>query len=305
MVRWLADTLIEVLGQATADLVMSALPIVVLLVLSLPVYFLLKLLGFGRRNTTFREDVREAIQWRPGAADYARNPMARELNQAGIYLRTGLQYFLGLVLILATVFIVWFFIGIQHDASRQFLELYFGVGYLILVVATVGKIFALQREKRGKQRLETQVSQIVMDFARLDPQILQTAKIHLDVGGPIESVCSFANQHYNRWPDSQRLAFETWLLSQIQSAIAHEGTATQSAEPVQAFVMSGGAPAEQFQAPVMAIEPQTQHFEPPVMAAQPPAQPWLTAKQITVAAIAFALALAGFTTLFLFMRIRQ
>ena len=68
MVRTLTDTLVQTLGQAVAEMIVNLLPLIVLLLLSLPVYFLLKKLGFGRQNTTFREDVREAIAWRPGAA---------------------------------------------------------------------------------------------------------------------------------------------------------------------------------------------------------------------------------------------
>ena len=318
MVRTLTDTLVQTLGQAVAEMIVNLLPLIVLLLLSLPVYFLLKKLGFGRQNTTFREDVREAIAWRPGAAGYARNPMARELNTAGVYLRTVFQYLLAGVLVLATVFIVWFFATIRHETERQFLQMYFGIGYLILVAMIVGKIFALQHEKRGKRRIEDQAARITSDFGTLEPHVLQTAKIHLDVGGPLESVCAMAHQHYSRWPDSQRRAFETWLLSQIQTALEHEGTLAPGASPVHATVITGQAPVEQFQAPVMAsetqaqpfqapvmaTEPHTPQFEPPVMASQPAAQPSLTAKQITILAIVFVLALAGFTTLWLFVRIR-
>ena len=281
----LKDILLEVLGDAASEFLPTVFLLLVIFVLSLPVYFVIKKFRLGpqrwHKNTTFREDLKEAIAWRPSAADYARSPLALELNEVGTNLRTVFQYVLGFVMIAATIFIVWFFAQLPHDSNRAFLQMYFGIGYLCVMGWAAGQLFSMQREKRSRRRLQTQARSIVVDFAPLDPAILQNAALHIGVGEKLESVSAFTNPQYSRWPFAQRRAYEEWLLSQIHGP-----------QP-QAHEQSIG----QFQ-PV--FPPQQ-----PAQVSQSSTQPWLTAKQITIIIVVFTLALAAFTTLMFYAKISQ
>jgi hypothetical protein len=57
------------------------------------------------------------------------------------------KYVLILGLILASVFIVWFFTNVPNDAERGFLGIFFGAGYLFLLFWVVGNLVMIKRRQ--------------------------------------------------------------------------------------------------------------------------------------------------------------
>ncbi len=209
------------------------------------------------------------LRSRPMQSAYERNPLAQELDQVGAGLRTFGEMFLRVIMLLATIFIVFFFVKLPHDSNRQFMQIYFGIGYLFVMGWALGQISRMKREKRAIQRrLSILPMGAILDPAPLDPAVLENAALHLNAGEPLDAVCAYTNSQYTTWPAPQRLAYAQWLSAQL---------ADKTDQPISAAAMPAATQS------VLGLTP----------------------GQIVVILIAFTLALAGFTTFFFNARISR
>ena len=102
----------------------------------------------------FAEDLRETLSWQPQAEDYAHNPMARQLNDVWLSLQTGYQYLLGFALLAATAFLIYFLFALLRDSNLAFLQVYFGISYLFVVLWTVSGIGLAKLQKSRREQIQ-------------------------------------------------------------------------------------------------------------------------------------------------------
>ena len=111
---------------------------------ALPIYFILKKISGSK--TTFAEDLKELY-----TARHQPRPKTLRMLSALDSVESGVlevyKYVLILGLVVGSVFIVWFFLNVQNDSERSFLRLYFGAGYLFLVVWVVGSLAMIKRRQ--------------------------------------------------------------------------------------------------------------------------------------------------------------
>src|SRR5687767_7875301 len=117
MFQWLTDILKELLGglaEGAVELLVIGGLLLIVFVLTLPIYFVMKKFKLGperwhTRETTLMEDIREARAWRgPSLEEYGRSSFVKQVDEVQIGLQTVYQYFLWFVLVASTVFIVYF-----------------------------------------------------------------------------------------------------------------------------------------------------------------------------------------------------
>jgi hypothetical protein len=118
----------------------------------LPIYFILKKISGSK--TTFAEDLQEFFSARPQPRPETL-PVLSRLDSVESTLLQFYKYVLIIGLVLGTLFIIWFFINVQHDAEASFLRLYFGGAYLFLVVWVVGSLVMIKRRRARISPAET------------------------------------------------------------------------------------------------------------------------------------------------------
>lgn len=241
-----------------------------MLVLAVPLAFVMKRLNLGpkrwRRDTTLLEGIREAREWRgPTLEEYGRNSVVKELDQVQVGLQTVYQYVLWFVLLAATVFIIDFFGKIKHDSSRDFLQAYFGIAYVLVAGWAIGGIWSTRRQQRDRKQIMMAAARAAENSERKlmaampEAGALEQARSSLQAGMVIDSVCENINPDYKNWPDWQRERYQQML----------HGAAYDDGE----------------------------HCSPGAD------QSWLTTKQIVIVIFVFTSALALFTTIFMMTRI--
>ncbi len=149
----------EVVGDALGELIGYAIVVLIVLVLVIPVYLLMKL--FSRRKTTFLEDVQEALHPQP-VRDPRRLEIARQMEEVRGSVETVFRYLLYVLIPAVTGFFGWFLYKIRNDPSRQFLQFYFGIGYLLFLCWALTQIVILirrapPRRPRGEPRPQIQI----------------------------------------------------------------------------------------------------------------------------------------------------
>jgi hypothetical protein len=195
--------LVRDLGYVASQLIEFALIVLILFILVFPVYFVMKKFRLGpsrwHRDTTIREEILEAVTWRTRPEDYARSPLARNLHEVGTNLRTVYEWFLGFMLVAATVFIFEFFKNLHDDANRAFLEAYFGIGYMVVFLFTVGQITVIESEKRSRKETLAKVSRLEKRQFKETDVVLAEAAAYLKMGEPIDMVAGHINVYYREW----------------------------------------------------------------------------------------------------------
>src|SRR5712692_2431346 len=141
------DFIYELLGELVSEVLVPALLLVALLILSMPVYFIMK--KVSGRKTTFREDVWEAFITPPVMRPPS--PFVQELDEVRSGLETVGVYLLYSVIALVTGFIVYFFVTLLQDPKRAFLQVFFGVGYLVFMLFAFGQVCALKSRRRAQR----------------------------------------------------------------------------------------------------------------------------------------------------------
>jgi len=197
------DFIYELLGELVSEVLVPALLLVAVVILAMPIYFILKKLS--GRKTTFREDVWEAF-FTP-AAMRPPSPLVQELDSVRSGLETVGVYLLYSAIALVTGFIFYFFVKLPHDPNRAFLEVFFGVGYLVFMLFAVGQVFALKSRRRAhganRRAVTTEFSfqfgappaggsgpQVRMEFSvpeledKVDDAALDKAESYLAIGEP-------------------------------------------------------------------------------------------------------------------------
>jgi len=144
----------EAFGELAAGILVPALLLLLLLLLATPIYLVMKRLSPTGRNTTFKQDLLEAFTARPkqfSELPPERQRLLRGLNAFDLGLSTFYEYFLYAVMVLATVFAAYLYFAFKKDASRDFLTVYFGVGYVVLMIFLAGQVsIARARQRRAK-----------------------------------------------------------------------------------------------------------------------------------------------------------
>jgi hypothetical protein len=272
------DMLLQELARVASELIEFGLIVVILFILIFPVYFVIKKFRLGpsrwHRDTSIREDMLEAVTWRTRPQDYARSPLARNLLEVGTNLRTVYEWFLGFVLLAATVFTLGFFKNLHDDTNRAFLEAYFGIGYVVVFLVTVGQITVIESEKRSRKRTLAKVSRLEKRQFKETDVVLAEAAAYLKMGEPIDMVAGHINAYYREWSRDRQEAYTRWLkftLDSVQRRKSHE-------EQIKMGDLS--RPKQQENAPS--------------------AQLWSAQKQITLFVIVTLVGFAIFTAILLF-----
>ena len=214
----------ELGSELVTDVLVPALLLLVAVILTLPIYFIIKKVSGSK--TTFGEDVWKALtaQQQPARP----SPYLEELSG----LRSGLEtmglYVMYGAIVLVTGFIIYFFATLRDDANKAFLQAVFGIGYLVFMLFAVGQALAIKsgRVQRKRKPITHVTSNIdrtsgartinfsfefgvggppaqanvqidsVPDEDKLDANALETAQSQLDIGEGLESVCRSINPRF-------------------------------------------------------------------------------------------------------------
>jgi hypothetical protein len=231
MLRALVDMLLQELAYLASQLIEFGLLVVILFILALPVYFVIKKFRLGpsrwHRGTSVREDILEALTWRTRPQNYARSPLARSLLEVGTNLRTVYEWFLGFVLLAATVFVIEFFKNLHDDANRAFLKAYFGIGYVVVFLFTVGQITVIESEKRDRKQTLAKANRLEKRQFKETDAALAAAAAYLNMGQPIDMVAGHINPFYSQWSRDRQQAYTRWLRSTLDSVSRRQGRAEE------------------------------------------------------------------------------
>jgi hypothetical protein len=139
-------------AQVLGEIIGFGITAVLFIVCLLPIYFIFKLMSGS--TTTFKEDLKEYLAWRwgpqPRPETLSRPETLRILFALDSVESTVLEiykYVLIVGLILASVFVVWFFIKLPNASERSFLAIFFGAGYLFLLFWVVGNLVMIKRRQ--------------------------------------------------------------------------------------------------------------------------------------------------------------
>lgn len=146
------DILEGILGEAAAgavELLVIGVLLLIVIVLSLPLYFLMKKMSGSK--TTFREDVKEAIEWRFDARAAAANPVVQQIDKVSGVVENLYRYILYGVLGAVTAGYVWFLVRFRGDSSYEFLAFYFSIGYVLFLLWTGSQFWQLRRRKESRE----------------------------------------------------------------------------------------------------------------------------------------------------------
>jgi hypothetical protein len=280
MLRAFVDMLLQELGYVASQIIEFGLIVVILFILVFPVYFVIKKFRLGpsrwHRDTTVAEDILEAVTWRTRPRDYAPSPLALNLLEVGTSLRTVYEWFLGFVLLAATVFVIEFFKNLHDDANRAFLEAYFGIGYVVVFLFTVGQITVIESEKRSRKQTLAKANRLEKRQFKETDAALADAAAYLNMGEPIEMVAGHINPFYSQWSRDRQEAYTRWLRSTLDSVSRRQGRA----EDIHIGDLS-----------------RLNHQEN-----APSDQVWSTTKQITLFVMVTIVAFAIFTSILFFIR---
>jgi hypothetical protein len=280
MLRALVDMLVQELAYLASELIQFGLIVVILFILVFPVYLVIKKFRLGpsrwHRDTSVAEDILEAVTWHTRPQDYARSPLARNLLEVGKNLSTVYEWFLGLVLLAATVFVIEFFKNLHDDANRAFLEAYFGIGYVVVFLFTVGQITVIESEKRSRKQTLAKANRFEKRQFKETDAALADAAAYLNMGEPIDMVAGHINPYYSRWSYDRQEAYTCWLKSTLDSRRTQQSREEEMHN-------------EDF------LRPNHQGNAPSVQA-------WLTPKQITLFVTVTIIAFAIFTSILFLIR---
>jgi hypothetical protein len=280
MLHSFLDTLLQELGYLAWQIIEFGLLLAILFILVFPVYFVIKKFRLGpsrwHRDTTVAEDILEAVTWRMRPEDYTRSPLARNFLEVGTNLSTVYEWFLGLVLLAATVFILGFFKNLHDDANRAFLQAYFGIGYVVIFLWTVCQIAAIESEKRSRKQTLAKVNRLEKRQFKETDAVLADAAAYLKMGETIDMVAGHINPYYSQWSRDRQQAYTRWLQSTLDSVRRRQSRAEEM------------------------------HFgdlsRPNDQENVPPTQVWSTPRQITLFLVVAVVAFAIFTSILFFIR---
>jgi hypothetical protein len=283
------------------------LAIVALLMVAgvLPIYFIMKKVSGSK--TTFAEDLREYFTARPQSQPRPETlGLLSALDSVESIVLQVYKYALILGLVLGTVFIVWFFTGAQNDAERNYLRLYLGVGYLLLLFWVVGSLVMINRRQArrpGEQisimpRINFQI-QRATETVMLDETSLQSAQMWVAAGEPIESVCGKINPEYKQWDAQKRQAFEMAVNAAVaartpQGSAAAAGSSPAARTQVASPVFETTIRASIDPAPASGVK------APPSKDAPPSSS--LTPQQLVIVVMVFLFAVGTFSVILLMLR---
>ena len=289
------DFIYELLGELVSEVLVPALLLVAVVILAMPIYFILKKLS--GRKTTFREDVWEAF-FTP-AAMRPPSPLVQELDGVRSGLETVGVYLLYSAIALVTGFIFYFFVKLPHDPNRAFLEVFFGVGYLVFMLFAVGQVFALKSRRRAhganRRAVTTEFSfqfgappaggsgpQVRMEFSvpeledKVDDAALDKAESYLAIGEGLETICRHINPRFADWRRPQQEAYKAYLQKALEVRNSRHGEAAQ---------------------PIASTAPPLEVYKP----APPSTILGLTRAQLMVAGVVFVTAFATFLSILIVM----
>lgn len=227
--------IVEALGNVAGEVIVLVLLLLLFAVLATPIYLLMKALSREGRNTTFKQDLLEVLTAQPkrySELSPERQSYLRGLDSFDRGLSTMYEYFLYGVMVLTTVLIVLLYSAFQKDVNRQFLQMYFGIAYLVAMLFLVGQvIMARSRRRRTRSQAPTLPEQDVIsafssaisarvqqqsEVQTIDEQGLEKAQELIDAGVSIHETCAHINSQYLAWNPAQqeffRGAIQTSLL---------------------------------------------------------------------------------------------
>ena len=270
----------------------------------LPIYFILKKVSGSK--TTFAEDLREYFTARPQSQPPPETlGILSALDSVESTVLQGYKYVLILALVLGTVFIVWFFMSTRNEAERSFLRLYFGAAYLFLVFWVVGSFVAIKQRQARMSSARTAIPHInfqiqhATETVMLDETSLQSARMWIVAGEPIESVCGNINPEYKQWDAQKRRAFEVAVKAAVAARMPQGSAAAARSAPaartqVASPVFETTIRASMDPAPLSGVK------APPSKDAPPSSS--LTPQQIVIVVMVFLFAVGTFSIILLMLR---
>jgi len=239
------DTLKELVGDALLFVILAA----VVILGSLPIYFILKKTGLPGRppgKTTFREDLQEMLTAQPIRMEDLppeRRQFLQQLQTVESGVTTVYQYFLYTVIALVTGFVVYFFYTMPRDSNTAFLQVFFGIGYFMAMVWLIGLALAA-RKRRTEPRpsyaeadlvdglrsiLNVSVGTATPEIHTVDERSLHTAEIYLEGGGTLDDACALIDPKYRSWPPAIKQAFQQAVRTSLESR--HKGAQHERTDP--------------------------------------------------------------------------
>jgi hypothetical protein len=171
---WIKSIFWDVFEEMAAELlglgITLALFLAAFLVLGVPVYVVLKKLGF--RVSPGGPMAFKQFQAAAQASEPPLDPQTVErldqLDAVENSVSSFYRYFLYVVLALGTGLAIFFFWKIRTDASRDFLYFYFGIAYLVFLGWVGGQLYSLKSRDSRRRRRQT-----VMAGSRPKPSSFQ------------------------------------------------------------------------------------------------------------------------------------
>ncbi len=156
-------------------------------------------------------------------------------------LSTFYEYFLSGVMVLATILIVYLYSSFQEDASRDFLQVYFGIGYLVAMFLLVGQVLAARNRRTRPDYQEPRSPELdVVSGLRsilnakalswtevhtpIDNQLLDRAQALIDAGITLQDTCTSIDSKYPTWDPARQELFR----GAIQAALVLRRKAPRS-----------------------------------------------------------------------------
>jgi hypothetical protein len=158
--------------------------------------------------------------WQPAGQPWndRREQMLRNLDAAERGLGRFYAVLLCVVIAALTGVAVFGYLKLPDDGTRQFLVLYGGVAYAILMLLALSQLFAVMRRispppdfltgMRSRININVQTAPQVQF---LDNQALDRAQRHLDAGGTLDEACALADPRYRSMTGMMRTLFQTAL----------------------------------------------------------------------------------------------
>ena len=239
-IRWIWGTIGDMFYDMAGDAIGFAIVAGILIVLVVPTYFILKALGFGpkrgARQTTLGEDLEELIH--PPKPTPEQLEKVRRLEELGDQMRVFYRYALVALFLVGTWIAVTLFKAFEKDpGNKAFLQMYFGIGYLVFLGFVVGQFLAARPRARRKGHAATATFGVTFgsnpsDFSvdwmvgkppageisesfEIDDSKLGIARAYMESGQSLDSICALINPEYRNWSAERQRAFQADLQTRL------------------------------------------------------------------------------------------
>lgn len=164
-----------------------------------------------------------------------RQALLHNLDSVDRGMTTFLEYFLVVIMGLATGFIIFFFFKLPHDANYTFLRAYFGGGYVLLMLFLVGQMRAARKRRTRPPlgfgpmsgpvfQLQRNPVHVVHEVHTIGADALQNAESLLQSGGTLDDVCRHIDPQFDSRDAAPKQVFRQTIQRALESRRAGDQT---------------------------------------------------------------------------------